>query len=404
MRYEDIRAVVRLRGFRWDRVERTLGRCVTVADLRAVAARNWPRGVRGYVEGGADDELSLRRNQEAFERYGLVTRTLRDVAQVDTRTRILGHEAALPFGLAPTGYTRMMHADGEPAVARAARQSGVPYTLSTMATTSLEDLARQVPGELWFQLYVLRDRGLTKELLERAEHSGYRVLMLTVDTAVTGLRVRDTHNGFTIPPQLSPSTVLDMARHPAWCLSLLRGEPITFANLAQHSRTPEGVMAFAAGQFDASVTWEDLAWLRERWSGPLVVKGMVSARDAVRAAEAGVDGVVLSNHGGRQLDRAVAPIEVLPEVRQAVGDRVELLVDSGIRRGTDIVIALALGADSVLVGRPYLYGLGAGGERGAAAAIRMLGEEVRRAMQLLGVSSIGQLREEGPALVRGSGL
>jgi L-lactate dehydrogenase (cytochrome) len=401
MRLSEVRALVQLRKPEPDRVERTLRRCVTIEDLQHAAWRRWPKGVRGYVEGGADGEMSLARNRAAYQGLELVPSTLRDVTDVDLRTPILGGESALPFALAPTGYNRMMHTDGELGVARAARDAGIPYTLSTMATTRLEDIAGEVSGDLWFQLYVWRDRGLVRGLIERAKASGYRALMLTVDTPVTGLRVGDAHNGFTIPPQLSASTVLDMARHPLWCASLLAGAPITFANFAPEvGRSPEGVMEFAAKQFDPSVSWDDLAWIRGLWQGPLLVKGMVSAGDAARAGEVGVDAVVLSNHGGRQLDQVVAPLLVLPEVRERVGDRIEVLVDSGIRRGSDIALALALGADGVLVGRPYLYGLGAAGERGVAAAISMLGEELRRAMTLMGVTSVAQLRAEGPALVR----
>jgi L-lactate dehydrogenase (cytochrome) len=401
MRLSEVRALVQLRRPEPGRVERTLRRCVTIEDLQHVAWRRWPKGVRGYVEGGADGEVSLARNRAAYQGLGLVPSTLRDVTDVDLRTPILGGESALPFALAPTGYNRMMHTDGERAVARAARDASIPYTLSTMATTRLEDLAGEVGGDLWFQLYVWRDRGLVRDLIERAKASGYRALMLTVDTPVTGLRVGDAHNGFTIPPQLSASTVLDMARHPLWCARLLAGAPISFANFAPEvGRSPEGVMEFAAKQFDPSVSWDDLAWIRGLWQGPLLVKGMVSAPDAARAAEVGVDAVVLSNHGGRQLDQIVTPLHVLPEVRDRVGDEIEVLVDSGIRRGSDIALALALGADSVLVGRPYLYGLGAAGERGVAAAISMLGEELRRAMRLMGVTSVAQLRAEGSALVR----
>ena len=353
------------------------------------------------MEGGADGEVSLARNRAAYEGLGLVPSPLRDVTEVDLRASILGGASALPFALAPTGYTRMMHTAGEGAVARAARDAGIPYTLSTMATTRLEDVAAEVGGDLWFQLYVWRDRGLVRDLIERAKANGYRALMLTVDTPVTGLRVRDVHNGFTIPPQLSASTMLDMARHPLWCASLLTGPAITFANFAPEvGRSPEGLMEFAAKQFDPSVSWDDLAWIRGLWQGPLLVKGLVSAADAARAVEVGVDAVVLSNHGGRQLDQVVVPLQMLPAVHDRVGDEIEVLVDSGIRRGSDIALALALGADAVLVGRPYLYGLGAAGERGVAAAISMLGQELRRAMTLMGVSSVAQLRAAGAALVR----
>ena len=401
MKISEVRTLLQLRKPEPDRVERTLRRCVTIEDLQHAAWRRWPKSVRGYVEGGADGEVSLARNRAAYESVGLVPSPLRDVTDVDLRTSILGGDSALPFALAPTGYTRMMHTAGEGAVAHAARDAGIPYTMSTMATTSLENVAADAGGDLWFQLYVWRDRGLVRELIERAKASGYRALMLTVDTPVTGLRVRDAHNGFTIPPQLSASTVLDMARHPLWCASMLTGPPITYANFAPEvGRTPEGLMEFAAKQFDPSVSWDDLAWIRGLWQGPLIVKGLVSESDAARAVEVGVDAVVLSNHGGRQLDQVVVPLQMLPAVRDRVGDKIAVFVDSGIRRGSDIAVALALGADAVLIGRPYLYGLGAAGERGVAASISMLGAELRRAMTLMGVTSVAQLRAEGPALVR----
>lgn len=400
MRPREIAALLKLRRPHLRRADRVLARCVTVADLRAEACHRWPRGVRGYVEGGADAEVSLRRNREAYEAYELVpAAVLRDVSSVDLSTSLLGRTSALPFALGPTGYTRMMHPDGELAAARAARAAGIPYTLSTMATVALEDVARE-GGELWFQLYVWRDRELTRNLLRRAQDAGYRSLVLTVDTAVTGLRARDHHNGFTLPPRLTPSALADMALHPAWCLALLRGAPITFANFAAElSAESEDIMEFAARQFDPSVTWADVAEIRATWTGPIVLKGMLGPDDAKRARDAGIDAIALSNHGGRQLDQARSPIHALPAVRAAVGGQLPLLVDSGIRHGIDLAIALAAGADGCLIGRPYLYGLGAAGQAGCAASIRMLADELRRAMQLLGVCSIAELRERGPGIL-----
>jgi len=267
--------------------------------------------------------------------------------------------------------------------------------LSTMATVALEDVARE-GGQLWFQLYVWRDRGLTRELLRRAQVAGYRVLVVTVDTPVTGLRARDHHNGFTLPPRLTPSALADMAMHPAWCLGLLRGAPITFANFAAEvSATSETVMEFAARQFDPSVTWDDLAEIRAMWAGPMLLKGMLGRDDARRAQDAGMDGIALSNHGGRQLDQTVPPIRALEGIREAVGPQMPILVDSGIRHGADIAIALAAGATGALIGRPYLYGLGAAGQAGCEAAIRMLADELSRAMRLLGVRTADELRQRG---------
>lgn len=403
MRPRELRELISVRRPQLRRVDRVLSRSVTIDDLRVAACRRWPRGVRGYVEGGSDAEISVRRNRAAFEAYHLVPSVLRDVEKVDTSVDILGVHAALPLALGPTGYTRMMHPAGELAAARAARASGIPYTFTTMATMSIEEVAA-AGGDLWFQLYMWRDRGLVRELLQRARAAGYRALILTVDTAVTGLRVRDYHNGFTLPPRLTPGVLVDMARHPAWCLGLLRGKPITFANFAvEVSSRSENIMEFAGRQFDPTVNWTDLEWLRGQWQGPIILKGLSSPADAVRARDIGTDAVVLSNHGGRQLDQSVSPIEVLPEVRAAVGPAMPVFVDSGVRRGTDLAIAIALGADACLIGRAYLYGLGAAGEAGCAAAIRMLGDELRRAMRLLGVVNVAELRERGADLVRRAG-
>jgi L-lactate dehydrogenase (cytochrome) len=393
-------ALLQLRRPRVRRTERVLARCVTVEDLRTEARRRWPRGVLGYVEGGADGEVTLRRNRAAYEAVELVPSVLRDVSSVDLATDLLGCASALPFALGPTGFTRMMHPDGELASARAARRTGIAYTLSTMATVALEDVARE-GGQLWFQLYIWRDRELTKDLLRRAQAAGYGVLVVTVDTPVTGLRARDHHNGFTLPPRLTPSALADMAMHPAWCLGLLRGAPITFANFAAEvSATSENVMEFAARQFDPSVTWDDIAEIRAMWDGPMLLKGMFGPDDARRAQDSGMDGIALSNHGGRQLDQTVPPIRALEVIREAVGEQMPILVDSGIRHGADIAIALAAGATGALIGRPYLYGLGAAGQAGCEAAIGMLADELRRAMRLLGVRTTAELRQRGPELLR----
>lgn len=400
MNAKEVTGLLRLRKPELRSDQRALGRAVTVDDLRREAVRRWPRAVRDYVEGGADGEVSLERNRRAFRDFDLVPRVLRDVGAVDTSTRLLGVKSALPVALAPTGYTRMMHSDGELAVARAAAAAGVPYTLSTFATTSVEDLARHASGDLWFQMYLWRDRSLVIDLLQRAAATGYRVLMLTADTSVAGLRARDVRNGFTVPPQLGLGTIFGMARHPMWCARMLKGDPITFANLTGRTVDADDVFGYAAGQLDPSVTWDDVAFIRSHWSGPLLIKGLVSPQDARRAVDAGTDGVVLSNHGGRQLDQTIAPVQILPDVRAAVGDRVTIFVDSGVRRGSDIVISLALGADGCLLGRPYLYGLGTAGERGVAHCLSLIAAETRRAMQLLGVVSVEELRAEGAALVR----
>jgi L-lactate dehydrogenase (cytochrome) len=401
VRPNQIAAMLQIRRPRVRRVDRLLDRCMTVDDWHTEACRRWPRGVRDYVDGGADGEVSLRHNREAIESIRFVPSILRDVGHVDTAVNLLGFDSALPLVLGPTGYTRTMHPDGELAAAAAARDAGIAYTLATMSTVSLDDVARDAGGELWFQLYMWRDRDVMTELLHRARAHGYRVLVLTVDTAVTGMRVRDHHNGFTLPPRLTPGVLLDIARHPGWCLGLLRNPSITFANFAADigSRS-QNIMEFSAQQFDPTVNWSDLEWLRTQWLGPIVMKGLIGPKDAVRARDAGVDALALSNHGGRQLDQTIPPIDMLPAVRAAVGDRMTLLVDSGIRRGTDVAIAVALGADACLLARAYLYGLGAAGKLGCAAVIATIADELRRAMKLLGVRSVDELRDRGADLVQ----
>jgi L-lactate dehydrogenase (cytochrome) len=319
-------------------------------------------------------------------------RVLQDVAAVDPSAVVLGRPAALPLVFGPTGFTRMMHTQGEPAVARVAARTGIPYALSTMGTTSIERLATEVPQcRRWFQLYLWRDRGASRDFVARARDAGYDALVLTVDTPVAGPRQRDVRNGLTLPPSLSLSTVAEGALHPAWWFDLLTTEPLEFASLHRFEGT---VAELAARMFDPAATLADLAWLREAWPGPLVVKGIQSAGDARLVVDAGADAVVVSNHGGRQLDRAPTPLERLPEVVHAVGDRAEVLVDGGVLSGGDVVAAVALGARAVLVGRAYLYGLMAGGERGVQRAADILAAEVRSTMALLGVTDVGALRPE----------
>ena len=354
-----------------------------------------------YVDGGAEDEVTLRRNTESFSAFELVPRVLRNVDEPDLTTTILGQRAALPFALAPTGFSRMVQHEGELAVARAAARAGIPYTLSTMGTRSIERVAGEADGPHWFQLYVWRDRGLAKELIDRAKAAKYDALMLTVDVPVPGSRERDLRNGMTIPPTLGLRTFVDGARHPHWWWRFLTGDVITFENVSDRAASPSGVMAFLAAQFDPSVEWDDIEWMRAQWGGPFILKGVMDAQDARQAADLEVDGIVVSNHGGRQLDDSPATIEALPRVLDAVGDRTEVLLDSGIRRGRDVVKALALGARACLIGRAYLYGLGTGGERGVDAAIALLGDEVRRSLQLVGARTVAELDE---SMVRRRGV
>jgi L-lactate dehydrogenase (cytochrome) len=367
-----------------------VARAHDVEDLRRIARRRTPRAAFDYVDGGATDEVSMRRARAAFDRVEFRPRVLRDVAAVDTSTTILGRRAALPVGFGPTGFTRLMQHEGEVAVAAAAARAGIPYVLSTMGTTSVEDLAHAAPkADLWFQLYVWRDRERSRDLVVRAREAGYSALMLTVDVPVNGARLRDSRNGLTVPPSLSPRTLAGMARFPSWWFNKLTTEPLAFASLDPGS--PAGVMDLIASLFDPTVTFDDVDWVRSVWDRQLVVKGVQHPDDARRLADLGVDAVVVSNHGGRQLDRAVTPLEVLPEVLDAVGSDTEVLLDGGVRSGADAVAAVALGARAVLLGRAYLYALMAGGEAGVDRLCTLLEDDVRRTMALLGVTTVDEL-------------
>ena len=389
-RWSELAPLVRLQPFEGDAVERRLRRAQDVADLRRIARRRTPRAVFDYVDGAAEDELSLRRAREAFARVEFTPTVLQDVSAVDTSTTVLGQPARLPLVLAPTGFTRMMHHQGEVAVARAAAAAGIPYTLSTMGTTTVEEVARAAPtGTNWFQLYLWRDRDASRELVERAARAGCGTLVLTVDTPVAGARRRDVRNGLTIPPALTARTVADMARHPRWWMNVLTTAPLEFASLRDWQGT---VAELANSMFDPSAGLSDLVWLRELWGGRLVVKGVQTVEDALRVVDAGADGVVVSNHGGRQLDRAPTPLEVLPAVVDAVGERAEVLLDTGVTNGADVIAATAMGASACMVGRAYLYGLMAGGERGVARTLEILQAEATRTMQLLGACSIPEVR------------
>jgi L-lactate dehydrogenase (cytochrome) len=396
MRVSEMRDLIRLKPVELDATRRRLSACHDVADLRAVGRRLIPRPVFDYVDGGADEELSLRANVRAYQRFRFQPRTLVNVSQPDTSARFLGSVAPLPLALAPTGYTRMMHPAGEIAAARAAQRHGLPYTLSTVATTTIEAVAEAAQPDLWFQLYILRDSGLTKELVDRAAAASYRALVVTVDTFVTGHRTRDRRNGLVIPPELTLSTLASIAAKPGYWNRMLRNPAIVFANFAGHEAlTIEGTNKL----FNPGITWDDIAELRARWPGQLIVKGPLGPADCLRAVSVGADGVQLSNHGGRQLDRTVPPVHNIAAVREAVGPGVSVLVDSGIRHGADIAVALALGADACAIGRAYLYGLMAGGEAGVNKALDILAEQFKRTMQLLGVGSVAELRELGPSLL-----
>ena len=368
----------------------------TVSDLRRMARTRVPRAVFDYVDGGAEAELSMRRARQALARVEWRPRILRDVASTDPGTRILGRPAAMPLALGPTGFTRMMHYQGEFAVGAAAAAAGLPYALSTMGTVTPEQLAAAEPGlDRWFQLYLWRDREASKRLLDRAAASGFRTLVLTVDTPVAGQRLRDVRNGLSIPPTLSVRTFLDMSRHPRWWANLLTTEPLTFASLS----STDGTVAAAVDRvFDPSASFADLDWLRGSWDGPILIKGIQTTADAQQCLAAGADGVIVSNHGGRQLDRAPVALEMLGEIRSALGPGATVLVDGGFYRGSDIAAAVALGADAVLIGRAYLYGLMAGGRPGVERVLQILREEFERTCKLLGVGDVAGLR--GTAVLR----
>jgi len=391
-RWSELRPYLRTKPLSRTAVERRLAGAADIADLRDIARRHMPRAVFDYVDGAAETESSLRRSREAFGRVEFAPSVLRDVSSVDPSTTILGQRAALPLIFAPTGFTRLMHHEGEPAVARVAERTGIPYTLSTMGTTSPEDLAAAVPGaQKWFQLYLWRDRDASQALIERARAAGFTALMLTVDTPVAGSRLRDVRNGFSIPPALTARTLADIALHPGWWFDKLTTEPLTFASLgAWHGTIAEMIDKM----FDSTLDYDDLAWLRRIWPGPLMVKGVQTVVDARAVSDVGVDALIVSNHGGRQLDRAPVPIEQLPAIADAVGGRVEVYVDGGIMNGGDVVAAVAMGARACLVGRAYLYGLMAGGEAGVQRAADLLRREIVRTMGLLGVTDVAGLTRD----------
>lgn len=390
-RWSDFAPFLKFEGPRLG-VEARMGSIPTVADMRAVARRRTPRSVFDYVDGSAERELSSARSVDAYRRIEFRPSVLSDVTTVDTSVSILGRRASMPLVLAPTGFTRMMQYEGELAVVRAAGAADVPYALSTMGTTSPEELRDEAAtADRWFQLYLWRDRGASSALIERARESGFRVLVLTVDTPVAGARLRDVRHGLTIPPTLTPRTFLEMAGHPPWWFNLLTTRPLQFASLT----SSEGSFASMINRvFDPAVGLADLEWLRAEWNGPIVIKGVQTASEAQRVVRAGADAIVLSNHGGRQLDRSATPLEELSDVVDAVGGDSEIYIDGGVTSGADVAGALGLGATACLIGRPYLYGLMAGGEAGVTRVLDIYRDELVRTMQLLGAVSIGDITRE----------
>ena len=372
-----------------DAKKRRLQEALTIEDLRTIAKRRTPKPAFDYTDGSAEAELSLRRARQAFRDIEFHPAILRDVSKVSTGWDVLGAPVALPFGIAPTGFTRMMHSEGEIAGATAAGAAGIPFSLSTMGTSSIEDVATANPnGRNWFQLYMWKDRERSMALVDRAAKAGFDTLLVTVDVPVAGARLRDSRNGMTIPPTLTLKTVVNAIPRPEWWINFLTTEPLAFASIDRWSGT---VAELLDTMFDPTVTYEDLAWIKTQWPGKVVVKGVQSLDDARRLAGMGVDGIILSNHGGRQLDRAPIPFHLLPEVAREVGMDTEIHLDTGIMSGADIVASIALGARFTLVGRAYLYGLMAGGQEGVERMIQILSGQISRTMRLLGVTSLEEL-------------
>lgn len=375
-----------------------------VAEFRLAAKARLPRPLFDYIDGGADDEHTLLRNSAAFGRWLFNPSALTDVSRIDTSTRLFGTKIAVPLILSPTGMSRLFHIDKERAVARAAARAGIFYGLSTMATTSLEDIAEISAGPKLFQIYIFRDRGLTREFVVRCRRAHYQALCLTVDTPMAGNRERDRRSGMVMPPRFGLAGLASFASRPRWTFDYLRSPDFSLANVANRVDAlgggSMGLIDYVNSQFDRSVTWKDAEWLAREWGGHFVVKGVLSVADAVRARDIGASAIMISNHGGRQLDDVAAPVEMLPAIRDAVGNDIELIVDGGIRRGSDIVKAICLGANACSIGRPYLYGLAAIGQAGVSAVLDIFTAELERTMTLLGRTSIAKLTRdailEGP--------
>jgi L-lactate dehydrogenase (cytochrome) len=375
-------------------MNRRLSKCYNIADLRKLAKQRLPRALFDYLDGTAEDGVTGRANRSSFDRYQLLPRTLIDVSKIDTSITLFGQRINSPLILCPTAFTRAFHHQGEVAVAKAAKEAGLIYTLSTVSNTSIEETA-EIAGPCWFQIYVYKDRALIKDFIERCKLTNYQALCLTVDASTPGNREHDLRNGLTIPPKPSLATILDAVKHPYWCWHMLTSAAITTANIkgdsALDASDTKALLKYMHDQLDISVCWDDIAWMMDQWQRPFLIKGILNVEDAIRAADLGVHGIIISNHGGRQLDHTPATLDVLPEIVAAVGDRCDIIIDSGFRRGTDIIKALALGAKACMIGRPYLYGLAAGGEAGVSKALQIIDEELKRNMRLLGRTSVSQL-------------
>ncbi len=388
----DLAQLLRFRKIILSPKTRRLSRALTIYDLRKIAQRRTPKAPFDYTDGGADSESSLTRARAAYEKIEFQPKVLLNVKEIDISTQMLGKKMSMPFGIAPTGFTRMMQTEGEYAGACAAADAGIPFTLSTMGTRSIEDVARVAPtGRNWFQLYMWKDRDRSMALVDRAKAAGFDTLVLTVDVPVAGARLRDVRNGMTIPPSLTSRTILNAIPRPAWWVNFLTTDPLKFASLDSWNGT---VAELLDSMFDPTVTYDDLKWIRQQWKGNLVVKGIQNVDDAVKSIESGADAIILSNHGGRQLDRAPVPLHLLPEVVKAVGNKAEVHVDTGIMHGADIVAAIASGAKFTWIGRAYLYGLMAGGKPGVDRTLEILSTQIVRTMKLLGARTISELNPD----------
>ncbi|MDH6235562.1 alpha-hydroxy acid oxidase [Cryobacterium sp. CG_9.6] len=386
---KDLAPLMKFKAPELNAKKRRLDAALTIHDLRAIAQKRTPKAAFDYTEGAAEAEISLARARQAFEDIEFSPSILRDVSTVSTGWDVLGAPVAQPFGIAPTGFTRMMQTEGEIAGAHAAGRAGIPFALSTMGTTSIEDVKAANPdGRNWFQLYMWKDRDRSMALVDRAARAGYDTLLVTVDVPVAGARLRDKRNGFSIPPALTLGTVVNALPRPEWWINFLTTEPLSFASLDRSSGT---VGELIDSMFDPTVTFDDLAWIKAQWPGKVVVKGVQNLEDAKRLVDLGVDGITLSNHGGRQLDRAPIPFHLLPQVVREVGAHTEVHLDTGIMSGADIVASVALGARFTMIGRAYLYGLMAGGEAGVDRTIQILSDQIARTMRLLGVNALEEL-------------
>lgn len=374
-----------------------MAKAYNIEDLRRMAKRRLPKVIFDYLDGGADDEVTLRRNREVFSAYSLNSRMLVDVSDASTATTVLGEKISTPLILSSTGANRMFHSDGELAAARAAADAGTVFATAGTAMTSLEDVAAAGAGPKWFQLYAWKDKGVMVEHMQRAGDAGYNAVLLTIDCATAGNRERDFYNGFGFPMTMTPRRILDGILNPAWTWSYLTSPPFSFPNIERlfdKSDDTSSIVQWFGEQLDCSFCWRDAEEIRSKWDGPFIIKGVTTAADAKLAADIGASAVVVSNHGGRQLDEAPTPMEVLPEVVEAVGDKLEVFADSGFRRGTDVIKALALGARAVLIGRPYLYGLAAGGYAGVARTLELLQAELIRDMKLMGLCKVTDITPE----------